>query len=253
MSGVECVTTPGARILPGGSFTSDHHRVLVLVPRIGGFEQIRLRIDGQHDVDDVLHGDVVQMRAVPAAPAQVITNAIFGDPNEGVIQRFDAHHAVPLVRVETHRDADAVPQRRQPRIVDLQLKAGGRDHLVFGLERVGEREHELVLRAVVLVRSTDFDAGRRGGRQKRVGDRKSIERVAQRVDLALKRLLADVLNRSAAQERHATRRHLIGYGARLLEQRAARECLAVKVGELRPVLAGHQGRAHGGCVRRLEA
>src|SRR5688500_14527440 len=45
--------------------------VLVLVSRVGGFEEVSLRFDGEHDVDHVGQGDVVRVRTVPAAPTKV--------------------------------------------------------------------------------------------------------------------------------------------------------------------------------------
>lgn len=45
------------------------HAPLVLVPHIGGFEGIGLRLDLKDEVDDVLERQVVGMRPVPTAPA----------------------------------------------------------------------------------------------------------------------------------------------------------------------------------------
>ncbi len=159
----------------------------------------------------------------------------------------------PLIGLEPHLDADPIPQRRQPRVVDLQLKSSRDDRLVLGLQRVGQREHELFLCPVVLVRPADLDACRRGRRQKRVFGRMSVERVAQCVDFPLERVMAHILDWAAAQQRHPARRRLIRNRARLLEQRAARQRLVVEVRELRPVLAGRQHGAHGGGVGRLES
>src|SRR5690349_2778161 len=62
------------------------HRVLVLMPRVRALDEIRLRLYAQHEIDDVLELDVVGMRPVPAAPAEVIAHAIFGDVAQRMIQ-----------------------------------------------------------------------------------------------------------------------------------------------------------------------
>jgi len=46
------------------------HGVFVLVPRIGGFDQIALRAHPQHQIDQLVELDVEGVRAVPASPAQ---------------------------------------------------------------------------------------------------------------------------------------------------------------------------------------
>src|SRR5215469_9959558 len=50
--------------------------VLVLVPRVGRFNQVGTGLDLEHDVHDVRERDVVGVRAVPAAPAQVVSDAV---------------------------------------------------------------------------------------------------------------------------------------------------------------------------------
>ena len=49
----------------------------MLVAHVSGFHRIGACIDAQHQVDDVLQRDVRRMRAVPAAPADMVTDAIF--------------------------------------------------------------------------------------------------------------------------------------------------------------------------------
>ena len=48
----------------------------VLVAHVGGLERIALRLDLQHQVDDVLERQIVGVRPVPGAPAQVIAHAV---------------------------------------------------------------------------------------------------------------------------------------------------------------------------------
>ena len=52
------------------------HLPFVLVAHVGRLERIALRLDLQHQVDDVLERQVVGVRPVPAAPAQVIAHAV---------------------------------------------------------------------------------------------------------------------------------------------------------------------------------
>ena len=177
------------------------------------------------------------MRPVPAAPAQVIANLLLGNVRQRVIQRLDAHHAVARVGLEAHLNADAIPQRREPRIVDLDLESRRGNRLVLDLQRVRERDDEVFLRLVVLVPAPDLDAGRRGRGEKGVCWRVPVERVTQGIDLALQRRHARVADRSAAHQFHAARRHLTGRAAGLLEQRPVFERFRVEVVELFPVEA----------------
>ncbi len=62
--------------------------VLMLVPDVGGLEKIRLRIDRQQHVHDVRKRNVVSVRSVPAAPAQVVSNLLLRDVAQGMIERF---------------------------------------------------------------------------------------------------------------------------------------------------------------------
>ena len=58
---------------------------LVLVPYICRLEGISLRLHLERDVDDVFERDVVDMRAVPAAPAPVIAHFLRRDAGEGMV------------------------------------------------------------------------------------------------------------------------------------------------------------------------
>src|SRR5258708_2381880 len=98
------------------------------------------------------------MRPVPTAPAEVIANAIFGDVGERVVQRLDADEATLLERIETHRHADAIPECRQPRIVDLDEEAGFDDHLIFGAHRLTERVEKFFLALVEFVVAIRLEA-----------------------------------------------------------------------------------------------
>ena len=87
---VEWLTTPGRSILPSGSLTSFHSFHSCSWRDVGGLERIALRVDLQHEVDDVLERQVVGVRPVPGAPAQVVAHAVFRDALERVVDRVDA-------------------------------------------------------------------------------------------------------------------------------------------------------------------
>src|ERR1041384_1699543 len=65
----------------------DQHRILgpfhiledgpfMLVPRIRGFDRVGARAHRKNDIDDVAQGDVLDMRAMRAAPADVKSNLL---------------------------------------------------------------------------------------------------------------------------------------------------------------------------------
>ena len=62
----------------------------MLVPHIGGLEGIGLRLHLEDQVDDVLERQIMGVRAMPAAPAQVIAHAFRGNAGERVVDGVDA-------------------------------------------------------------------------------------------------------------------------------------------------------------------
>ena len=63
----------------------------VLVARVGGLERVSARRNLQHQVDHVLERQVVRVRAVPTAPADVIAHPVFGKPFQRLIQSVHPH------------------------------------------------------------------------------------------------------------------------------------------------------------------
>ena len=61
----------------------------MLVTDVAGFDQVRLSVDTEHDVDDVAQRKIGGVRPMPAAPADMIAHAIDRDAFEGVIQNFN--------------------------------------------------------------------------------------------------------------------------------------------------------------------
>src|SRR5262245_50715431 len=62
--------------------------VFVFVAHVAGFDQVRLRVNTEHNVDDVAQRKIGGVWPMPATPANVITHAIHRDAFEGVIQNF---------------------------------------------------------------------------------------------------------------------------------------------------------------------
>jgi hypothetical protein len=77
-------------IFPSGSFTSRHTFHSCSCRTFPRLEQVRPGGDLQHDLDDVAHRDVGNVRPVPASPAQVEADAILREPADGVVERLDA-------------------------------------------------------------------------------------------------------------------------------------------------------------------
>src|SRR4029434_8346262 len=75
--------------LSGGEFHVAPNFVFMFVADVAGFDQVRLGIDLEHDIDDVAQRKIGGVRAMPAAPADVIAHAIDRDAFEGVIQNFN--------------------------------------------------------------------------------------------------------------------------------------------------------------------
>ena len=81
----------GNQHLAGRELDRSPDHPFVLVARIGGLELIGAHVHLQHEIDDVLHRHVEGMRAVPAAPADVIARAFRRDAPERVVEGVDAH------------------------------------------------------------------------------------------------------------------------------------------------------------------
>src|SRR5262245_8966680 len=158
------------------------HRVLVLMARIRRLDEIRLRFHAQHQVHDFFELEVEGVRPVPAAPAQVVAHALLGDVAQRMVKRFYSEKTVSSECVKAHLDADAIPERREPRIVDLQRHARGGNRLVLDAHRLGNGVYEFLVRAVVLVAPVDLEApGRRRGQEGLLGPGE----FEQRLDFAL--------------------------------------------------------------------
>ena len=96
----------------------------VLVADIAGLERIGLDVDRQHDIDDVAHRDVGDVRTVPAAPAQMETDPLLRQAVDRVVERFDPDHRELLVLFDGRLGIDHVPVLGDSRIIELKDEAG---------------------------------------------------------------------------------------------------------------------------------
>ncbi len=116
---------------------------------------------------NVFQRQVVLVRAVVAAPADVEPDAVLRDVAQGVVQRVDAHLGVLVVVGSAHL-REHLPAVAQVRVVDLEDEAGIDDRLVLLRHGVSDGVHELLVRLVVLVRHPVLDRPRRHRGQERL-------------------------------------------------------------------------------------
>src|SRR5215469_17569662 len=62
---------------------------LMFVPRIGAFDDIGANLHAQYEVDNVAERYVAGMRSRPASPADVVTDAVGGQPRYCFIEHID--------------------------------------------------------------------------------------------------------------------------------------------------------------------
>src|SRR6516165_1616361 len=91
----------------------------MLVPHIGGLEGIGLRLHLKDQIDDVLERQVVRVRPVPAAPAQMVAHFFFGNAGQRVVDGVDAQSRELAVCLDRWFRFQHVPPVRQAGIVDL--------------------------------------------------------------------------------------------------------------------------------------
>src|SRR6266404_8220505 len=84
---VAWLTTPGISMAAALRSATP---AIMLVAHIGGLEGIGLRLHLEDQIDDVLERQIMGMRPVPAAPAQVIAHLILGNAGEQVVDGVDA-------------------------------------------------------------------------------------------------------------------------------------------------------------------
>ena len=108
-------------------------------------------VDLEHEVDDVLQGDIGGVRRVPAAPAGVVAHAVLRNAFERPVRRLDTHVLLaPVLLVAGVRVNHALAVA-QAGVVDLEDEARINDGLEVVLDDLGQREAVLFFRLVVLI------------------------------------------------------------------------------------------------------
>ena len=181
----------------------------MFVPHIGGLEGIGLRLYFEDQVDDVLERQIVRVRTVPAAPAQMIALLIFGDAGERVIDGLDAPSRELAIGLNRGFRLQHVPPIRQSGVVDLQDEARRYDRAVFLAQSVGQSEQEFVLGLVVFVEDEMVEpAGCEHGDKRLVNRRtRGFDRLLERVELAVDGLGSLRSDRAAGDDADGDGRH----------------------------------------------
>ena len=184
---VWCVTTPGTSTLPSGSSTSSQQPPLVLVPGVRLLDQVEAGAHVEHEIDHVGERRVVRVWPVPASEAHVIADALLRDARERVVERLDAQRRPAPVVVDRAADCeDRVVLVQEHRVVDLEQEAGVDDRPVLLVQRIRDREDELLFGRVVLV-AQPVDARGRDDWQESVGDVDGCERALEAREVARER------------------------------------------------------------------
>src|SRR5690606_31529177 len=200
---------------------------LVLMAGVRALEAERLRVDLEHEVDDVLELDIGRVRAVPGAPADVDANLLLRDALERMVDSVDADLGEVAVVLDRRLGNDLVPVLGDGRIVDLDDEPGVGDRLVLLAQRIGTRVYELFLGLVILVADTGGGSRRNGGDEALV-EAVLLHRGLHVLHVGLDLLLTDVGHRAG--------RHREGVGGGVAKRDAGGRVL-VGSGELRPVAA----------------
>src|SRR3984957_2175519 len=103
----------------------------------------------------------MSVRAMPTAPAKMVTHAILGNPGERVVQRIDADLEIAAIVSNARLRLDHVPGCHDTGIVDLQDKSGVDDSAIFLAHRVGQSEHEFLFVPIMLVVDEMIEPARR--------------------------------------------------------------------------------------------
>ena len=151
--------------LSGGQLHALEDPPLVRVPRVGGLEGDALGTGREDEVEDVGEGDVVVMRPLVVAPAEVDPELLGRDVGHRVIERREVQAGHPPELLEAEVGELDVPAHGQVRTVQLQDEAGPRHRLVLVPHGVRDGEE------VGLVARRSGHSGRRG--RSRRGRRRS--------------------------------------------------------------------------------
>ena len=133
--------------------------------------------------------DIGGVRAVPAAPADVIAHAVLGDALQRMVQHFDAHQRIALVLLDARLRIEHVPGARKARVVELQDEAGVDDGPILYAIALAMASKNLLgaLVVTVLVAAEHLDAAGGDGVMNASFDAASLRR---RLQVATSRLTA---------------------------------------------------------------
>ena len=138
----------------------------MVVAWIGGFDADRLRARPEGDVDDFRQRQVVSVRSLVVAPADMQPHAVGRQTSRRSIERFDVALGDLTELVVAQVPVLIVARRGEVGRIDLQDEAGFNDRSILGLDHVRERRHVGVLGRIVQVDDEPRqDAGRGRGHE----------------------------------------------------------------------------------------
>ncbi len=213
----------------------------MLVTRIRGLDRIGLCLDLQHQVDIVLQLQIMHPRRNIHAVAGMEAYPIFRNSLQGMIHHLDMQFD-EFAALLQGQSRYAIVMCDQSRIVDLQQKSCADDCAIFFIHRVGERRQILFVRRIEFVRKIHFQIRRRDRGDKRLFDRRAVERMLQVLDVRLDLLVPDIFDRPGTDQRgHAPRAGGRGrtgpeHDLHLLVDGRKRKCIARHAAEAGPHL-----------------
>src|SRR5579872_3456741 len=137
--------------LPIRQFDVSPHLPLMVVARIRGLHRVSARFYLQHQIHQVLQGQVVSVRTMPAPPADVIAHAVLWEASKSMVHRLYSHLSESPVLLNGRPRHEHVVGVRQRRIVDLKNETGVHNGFVFVLHGVRESKKVLFVGWVILI------------------------------------------------------------------------------------------------------
>ena len=145
------------------------NRPLVGVARIGGLQRNALDLCAENDADDLAEIDVVGVRALVIAPADVHANLVRRYLGERVIEHVDVKRRA-LEKLGFGQILKAgMPGHGEIGTIELQDEACRNDGLVLFPHRVRDGLDIGLVGGVIAIGQKACDHARRGSRQKRLG------------------------------------------------------------------------------------
>ena len=117
----------------------------------------------------------MQVRTLPAAPAEVVAHAVLGNAGQRVVESVEVARLHLAILLERGRRDQHVPRLTEARIVDLQDEPGVDDGSIFRAQRLGDGEDVGFLGRVVAILAA-ADHGRGDGGHEGLDDRDAPER-----------------------------------------------------------------------------